>query len=429
MNYQNINHDSPRLDPSLQAYQADFADHVSRGDAGDAFVRGNLDGDVQFTKGPVYDRDVMEWEARTEPRLSPTHDAVGRALASFFTEEGGWVYLTQDMIAGEARLKRQSVNRPLQDLIAAGRVERREMTTHQGHRGHAYRLTGEDTGWQPTNLGIPGRVTADAFKKELEKFALEEALQAVVELLPADSDLPDSVLTLLEGINSRREDKSDFLRRLEETSNNGNGGSLSSSLVDSGLDSAATGHRDLVTESQMVAIITEQARTGLSEDDIRASWSEIHPRSEVPAVLELLSKSRAFRLVAWLRKQPKAVVPKFEPQVPCRCEDVADVAAAVDALPSPEAQSMWEPVLESLAKELPRTSFDTWLKDTAGLRFEGNELVVRVPSVFTVAWLEQRMYQTVLQALRTCSGGQWDVKFEAFEVVVCPVHGTSGPVG
>ena len=176
----------------------------------------------------------------------------------------------------------------------------------------------------------------------------------------------------------------------------------------------------------MVAIITEQERTGLSEDDIRASWSDIHPGSELPEALEFLSMSRAFRLVAWLRKQPKAPVPEFEPQVPCRCEDVA---AAVDALPSPEAQAMWAPVLESLAKELPRTTFDTWLKDTAGLRFEGHELVVRVPSVFTVAWLEQRMYQTILRAMRACSGDQWDVRFEASEAVVYPVHGTSALVG
>ena len=200
-------------------------------------------------------------------------------------------------------------------------------------------------------------------------------------------------------------------------------------MVDSGLDRAAAVHRDLVTESQMVAIITEQERTGLSEDDIRASWPDINPGSEIPGALELLSKSRAFRLVGWLRKQPNLPVPEFEPQVPCRCEDVADVAAGVDALPSAQAQSMWAPVLESLAKELPRTTFDTWLKDTAGLRFEGNELVVRVPSVFTVAWLEQRMYQTILRALRACSGGQWDVRFEASEAVVYPVHGTSGPVG
>ena len=424
MNYQNINHDSPRLDPSLSAYQADFADHVSRGDAGDAFVRGNLAGDVQLPKEPVYDHVVTEWAARTEPRLSPTHDAVARAVATFFTREGGWVYLTQDMIADEAGLRRQSVNRPLLDLIEVGRIERREMTTHQGHRGHAYRLTGEDSDWQPTKLGIPGRVTMAGFKKELARFALEEALQTVVELLPADANLPDSVLTLLDGINSRREEKTDLLWRLERSNNVGNT-PLSSNLLDSALDAAPQTARDLVTESQMVAIITEQERTGLSEDDIRASWPDINPGSEVPGALELLSKSRAFRLVAWLRKQPNPPVPEFEPQVPCRCEDVA---AAVDGLPSPEAQAMWAPVLESLAKELPRTTFDTWLKDTAGLRFEGHELVVRVPSVFTVAWLEQRMYQTILRAVRGLFGPGWDVRFEASAGPVCPVHGGSGPL-
>ena len=81
-----------------------------------------------------------------------------------------------------------------------------------------------------------------------------------------------------------------------------------SKLLDSALDAATQGNRDPVTESQMVAIITEQERTGLSEDDIRASWPDINPGSEVPGALEFLSKSRAFRLVAWLRKQPNAPV-------------------------------------------------------------------------------------------------------------------------
>ena len=424
MKYQNISdHDSPRLDPGLdprlQAYQADFADHVSH--AGDAFVCGNLPGDVQFPKGPAYDHAVTEWEARTEPRLSPTHDAVGRALASFFTKEGGWVYLTQDMIADEGRLRRQSVNRPLKDLVAAGRVERRDMRTHQGHRGHAYRLTGEDSDWQPTDLGIPGRVTVAGFKKELQRFALEDALLTVVELLPADAVLPDSVLTLLEGISSGREIKSDLLQRLDYSSNNGNT-ALSSIL----LDSASQATRDLVTESQMVSIITEQERTGLSEDDIRASWPDINPGAEIPGALELLSKSRAFRLVAWLRKQPNAPVPEVEPHVPCRCEEVA---ASAELPPSPKAQAMWASALGMLSEELPSTTFYTWLKETEGLRCDGDNLVVQVPSVFTVAWLEQRMYQTVLRTLRGCYGAQWDVRFEAYESGVCPVHGTSGPGG
>ena len=424
MNYQNISdHDSPRLDPGLdprlQAYQADFADHVSHAD--DAFVRGNLAGDVQFPKRPVYDHAVTEWEARTEPRLSPTHDAVGRALASFFTKEGGWVYLTQDMIADEGRLRRQSVNRPLKDLVAAGRVERRDMRTNQGHRGHAYRLTGEDSDWQPTNLGIPGRVTVAGFKKELQRFALEDALLTVVELLPADAVLPDSVLTILEGISSGREVKSNLLRRLEN-SNNVNNTPLSNILLDSGPQVT----RDLVTESQMVAILTEQERIGLSEDDIWASWPDINPGAEIPGALELLSKSRAFRLVAWLRKQPTAPVPEVESHVPCRCEEVA---ASAELPPSPEAQALWASALEMLSEELPSTTFYTWLKETEGLRCDGDNLVVRVPSVFTVAWLEQRMYQTVLRTLRGRYGTRWDVRFEAYESVVCPVHGTSGPSG
>ena len=428
MNYQNISdHDSPRLDPGLdprqQAYQADFADHTSP--AGDAFVRGNLTGDVQFPKGPVYDHDVTEWEARTEPRLSPTHDAVGRALASFFTKEGGWVYLTQDMIADEGRLRRQSVNRPLKDLVAAGRIERRDMRTHQGHRGHAYRLTGEDTDWQPTNLGIPGRVTVAGFKKELQRFALEDALLTVVEFLPADAVLPDSVLTLLEGISSKREDKSDLLRRLEHSNNVGNN-SLSSKMLDSALDSASQINRDPATESQLVSILANQERAGLSDDDIRASWPDINFGTDTPGALELLSKSRAFRLVAWLRKQPNAPVPEVESHIPCRCEEVA---ASAELPPSPEAQAMWASALEMLSGGLPGTTFYTWLKETEGLRCDGDNLVVQVPSAFTVAWLEQRMYQTILRTLRGCYGAQWDVRFEASESVVCPVHGTSGPGG
>ena len=427
MNYQNINHDSPRLDPGLSSYQADFADHVSRGVAGDAFVRGNLAGDVQLPKEPVYDHAVTEWAARTEPRLSPTHDAVARAVATFFTREGGWVYLTQDMIADEAGFRRQSVNRPLLDLIEVGRVERRAMTTHQGHRGHAYRLTGEDSDWQPTKLGIPGRVTMAGFKKELERFALEEALQTVVELLPADANLPDSVLTLLDGINSRREEKTDLLRRLER-SNNVSNTPLSSKLLDSALDAASQTARDLVTESQMVAIIIEQERTGLSEDDVRASWPDINPGSEVPGELGLLSKSRAFRLVAWLRKQPTPSVPEPEPEPAERCT-CDSISAALEATSSAEAQAMWAPTLEVLSQELPATTFDTWLMYTEGFRCDGNNLVVWVPSMFTIAWLEQRMYQTILRALRGVAGDQWDVRFEASETVVCPVHGTSAPVG
>ena len=60
------------------------------------------------------------------------------------------------------------------------------------------------------------------------------------------------------------------------------------------------------------------------------------------------------------------------------------------------AQDTWTATLGQLETELPRTTFDTWLRETEGLAFEGMDLLVQVPSVFTIAWLEQRMYQLSL---------------------------------
>ena len=65
-----------------------------------------------------------------------------------------------------------------------------------------------------------------------------------------------------------------------------------------------------------------------------------------------------------------------------------------------------------LELELPHTTFDTWLKETEGIAFDGMDLLVQVPSVFTIAWLEQRMYHTILRALRQSSGELLDVRFQ-----------------
>ena len=217
---------SPTVGRGISSYQAGFPDQVSP--AGDDFVRGELEGDVLLPKGTFCDPLVVHWEGHTEPRLTYAHDSIGRALANFFPSTGGWVYLTQDMIAAEADASRQVTNRCLQDLIDVGRVERRDMRTQQGHRGQAYRMTGQDTGWEPSVLGIGGRTTVAGFKKELERFAfvdsVETALQAVMELVPADRQMPDSALTLLEGIRSPRKDAQlEFLGRMEKLNNDNKG--------------------------------------------------------------------------------------------------------------------------------------------------------------------------------------------------------------
>ena len=76
------------------------------------------------------------------------------------------------------------------------------------------------------------------------------------------------------------------------------------------------------------------------------------------------------------------------------------------------ARDTWQATLGLLEVELPRNTFDTWLKQTEGVAFNGPDLLVKVPSVFTINWLEQRMYQTILRALRQSSGQPLDVHFQ-----------------
>ena len=78
-----------------------------------------------------------------------------------------------------------------------------------------------------------------------------------------------------------------------------------------------------LTEKQLITIFGHQERTALSVEDIWASWPDIYPGTEPAESLEVLSKSHAFRLVAWLKKQPDAPVVEVEVEVPCTCDAVA----------------------------------------------------------------------------------------------------------
>ena len=199
----------------------------------------------------------------------------------------------------------------------------------------------------------------------------------------------------------------------------------------SGGESSEQGGSDScpITEKQKVSVFRDQRRLALSDEDIAPLWPEIYPGSvgADPFRVDSLSMSQAFRLVGWLIDQPDPSPSGLGPAVQameraCCCEDIRAVGAS-HASPDETAVGMWEGALGLLSVELPATTFDTWLKCTSGVRIAGSDLVVAAPSVFNVAWIEQRMYQTVLRAVRDFSGTGWDVQFEASGFRERPVHG------
>ena len=70
----------------------------------------------------------------------------------------------------------------------------------------------------------------------------------------------------------------------------------------------------------------------------------------------------------------------------------------------PDARSLWDAVLADLQLKLPRPTFETWLKPTAGAAFQGDRFIVVAPTPFAVEWLQQRMFHALQSALERAAG-------------------------
>ena len=59
----------------------------------------------------------------------------------------------------------------------------------------------------------------------------------------------------------------------------------------------------------------------------------------------------------------------------------------------------WQSALDQLKREVPRASFDSYLRDTWALRYDGNTLEIAVTSAYARDWLENRVTSTVNRLL------------------------------
>jgi len=62
-------------------------------------------------------------------------------------------------------------------------------------------------------------------------------------------------------------------------------------------------------------------------------------------------------------------------------------------------QQAWQSVLGQLQMEMPRASFDTWVRDTEALSLEGDVLTVGTRNAYARDWLESRLTSTVQRLL------------------------------
>ncbi len=62
---------------------------------------------------------------------------------------------------------------------------------------------------------------------------------------------------------------------------------------------------------------------------------------------------------------------------------------------------LWQAVLGELELTLSKANFTTWFKNTFIVTFEGSEVTIGVPNLFTKAWLEKKYHKDIHSSLQT----------------------------
>src|ERR687891_915258 len=63
------------------------------------------------------------------------------------------------------------------------------------------------------------------------------------------------------------------------------------------------------------------------------------------------------------------------------------------------AEQAWQSVLGQLQMEMPRASFDTWVRDTRPVSYHDGTLTISVRNAYARDWLENRLASTISRLL------------------------------
>src|SRR5215216_2557462 len=95
----------------------------------------------------------------------------------------------------------------------------------------------------------------------------------------------------------------------------------------------------------------------------------------------------------------------------------------------PEARQLWQPALGELQLLMTRANYETWLKQSQGLGFDGEVLRVGVHSPFTQEALATRFAPLVRRTLASVIGRPVEVRYEVTSPEPeSPVRGEAAPL-
>jgi hypothetical protein len=108
-------------------------------------------------------------------------------------------------------------------------------------------------------------------------------------------------------------------------------------------------------------------------------------------------------------EEPESIAPEPDSEIMDPVGESLEESVGPHCWMSP--RQAWEAVLGNLKEDMHRAPFETWVRDTRAVRFDGNTLYVGTKSSYGREWLEDRMQSTVERLLVGIMNDSVKVKF------------------
>ena len=378
---------------------------------------------------PLGRPDINRWAIDTGPRLDLTHRVVLREIARYaddapktITVNGLLVHLeageccpTQETLAEGLDATDRTIRNAVRNLRGLGLLSTRPMPGADGKR-LIYRLAGVDADWQPAPKNTKESrpiIAAYRILAEGQVQSLEEAHQRIAyleSLLNERYGHPAATATGGDGTRPNQTGPAPETVAADELPNR--------NVVPVQQPDPTGPAPETAAEAELSNRNYIPVHQPATEDDIAQTVRDNWP---------LLNRDKTWRkginaAIRWYQEHPQELLAQLEN---LKLEQEQELAAQAEAKPAKgpvaletvttpgtaAARTMWAATLDLLEQELPRSTFETWLRPTEGHSVQGNDLKVLVASPHNAEWLEQRLYQTILRALRQGSDQKLDVRF------------------
>jgi hypothetical protein len=76
-----------------------------------------------------------------------------------------------------------------------------------------------------------------------------------------------------------------------------------------------------------------------------------------------------------------------------------------------DAEDLWEKVKEQLRQEIPRATYENWIKRAVGVDYDENVLTIGVENEYARDWMEDRLSSTVRRVVTRISAKKSEIRF------------------